>query len=375
MEFMREFPRNVRELAKEIAAFASSNSGTILIGVADDGDVAGLPATSPSARDELVRRIEGVCTGMVQPAVTPRLDWAVEDGKTVLVLTIPRGQQPVYYCNHVAYVRQLTQARPAEPQEVIERVAEFLNIQAAPQADEYAQAIVRLVFSVAVAQIAADEIDERKTNPWLDEIRSHLHTAAGYARSVAAEDVMSRRDEVTLIRSFASAADSAADYRLSIGAESWSEFRRRVQEAGTLAQEINETLIARVTQDEAGIRRNLADVRQYAREIAGHAERIHQLADGGRLQATLSGIATIGANVLHRAVFPLHRIPEELHSRLVSVARSLHLLEVRRTYGSRVETLDDLQDRLEEAASELLSVADDASRVMTMSSETDGRSV
>ena len=41
LEFMERYPENGYELSKEIAAFASSNSGTILIGVADDGSLAG----------------------------------------------------------------------------------------------------------------------------------------------------------------------------------------------------------------------------------------------------------------------------------------------------------------------------------------------
>ena len=67
-EFMVSYPQNGYELSKEIPAFASSNPGTILIGVSDHGSVAGLEdVDTPEGRDRLCRRIEGVCSGTVRP--------------------------------------------------------------------------------------------------------------------------------------------------------------------------------------------------------------------------------------------------------------------------------------------------------------------
>lgn len=41
LEYMQAFPENVRELGKEIAAFATSNQGTIVLGVSDREQIAG----------------------------------------------------------------------------------------------------------------------------------------------------------------------------------------------------------------------------------------------------------------------------------------------------------------------------------------------
>lgn len=38
VEFKREFPQQVSDLAKEVAAFATSNTGTIFLGIDDNGD-------------------------------------------------------------------------------------------------------------------------------------------------------------------------------------------------------------------------------------------------------------------------------------------------------------------------------------------------
>ena len=125
---MENFPANARELAKEIAAFATSNAGTILIGVSDSGELVGLPSCATAdGRDQIIRRLEGITRGTVRPAVTPTARFALENGVIVLVLSVPKGLQPVYYSSNTPYVRHLTEARPAEPHEVIERVTEYLQ--------------------------------------------------------------------------------------------------------------------------------------------------------------------------------------------------------------------------------------------------------
>src|SRR5271166_484092 len=74
LEYMEFFPQQARELAKEVAAFATSNQGIILLGVSDSGDFVGLAdAKTPEGRDSFVRRIEGICRGTLKPAITPRV--------------------------------------------------------------------------------------------------------------------------------------------------------------------------------------------------------------------------------------------------------------------------------------------------------------
>ncbi|GAF69599.1 unnamed protein product, partial [marine sediment metagenome] len=111
LEYMESFPQNVRELSKEIAAFASSNQGTILIGVSDVGDLVGLEnAEDFSRRDELLRRIEGVCSGTINPSITPIVKFCIEENKVVLAILVPKGSQPIYYSHHIPYVRHITQS-------------------------------------------------------------------------------------------------------------------------------------------------------------------------------------------------------------------------------------------------------------------------
>ena len=106
IEFMERYPDNSYDLSKEIPAFASSNPGTILIGVADDRALAGLDGVdTPEGRDRLCRRMEGVCSGNVRPAITPEVKFALESDAVVLAIEVPRGTQPVYYSRQMPYVR------------------------------------------------------------------------------------------------------------------------------------------------------------------------------------------------------------------------------------------------------------------------------
>jgi len=60
LEYKQEFPKNARDLGKEIAAFATSNTGTIIIGVSDFGELVGLPSChSLEERDQILQRLGG----------------------------------------------------------------------------------------------------------------------------------------------------------------------------------------------------------------------------------------------------------------------------------------------------------------------------
>src|SRR5690349_931860 len=79
LDYKKEIPSNAREIGRSVAAFATSNPGHILIGVNNDGALLGAPgAETPDGRDELVKRISGVCRITVKPSITPEFAFAVE---------------------------------------------------------------------------------------------------------------------------------------------------------------------------------------------------------------------------------------------------------------------------------------------------------
>ena len=131
---MQQFPSQVRDLGKEIAAFATSGGGVILIGVDDVGRLIGLAHMDQvSERDNYLRRIQGIAHGTVAPPITPHVGFACEGSTTVLFIRVQEGNQPVYYCEGRPYIRHLTESRPAKPEEVVARVMQYASARTASE--------------------------------------------------------------------------------------------------------------------------------------------------------------------------------------------------------------------------------------------------
>jgi len=117
-EFIADFSDQPREVAKEVAAFATSGGGKILLGVKNDGSVAALNCDD---HDKIVHRVQGIVR-TVQPPVKCKLQLCYDEG-FILVIDLPQMQdEPLYYVEERPYVRDLRESRPAKPEEVKERV-------------------------------------------------------------------------------------------------------------------------------------------------------------------------------------------------------------------------------------------------------------
>jgi hypothetical protein len=107
-----------RDLARHIAAFATSGGGVLLIGVRDDGAITGINgAASIEGRDRWRKAIYAASRA-VKPAIVVAPEFIEADALTVLAVRIPRGREPVYYFSNRPYLRDGQASRPAEPDEV-----------------------------------------------------------------------------------------------------------------------------------------------------------------------------------------------------------------------------------------------------------------
>ena len=109
VEFKEAMPNQVRDLAKKLAAFATSGGGLVLIGVANDHTVVGFTDSR--------ERAEGVVQ-LVSPTPRVRVELHQREGKTICAMLVERGEAPVYYADDRPYVRDGTLSRPAKPDEV-----------------------------------------------------------------------------------------------------------------------------------------------------------------------------------------------------------------------------------------------------------------
>ena len=335
LEFMERYPENGYELSKEIAAFASSNPGTILIGVADDGSLAGLDdVDTPEGRDRLCRRIEGVCSGNVRPAITPVVKFAQEGEAVVLAIEVPRGTQPVYYSRNTPYVRHLSQSRPAEPHEVIERVGEWLarNALASATDDEGTRFLSSLAATLIEVLIYGGEFEKRNVNPWLELVRMQLGGAGEELRRLASEDRAVKEGLEDRLRSIADKLDAAASHRLVMGGDSWRTL------SGYVAGAVNEAALLKAEHIDtaplsADAKQDIDDmIQRSARELSDLDRRAQAMANDGRVEELQEEASRIGRQVLTVSHYRIPEQGDEFSDQLREIGGGLHLIETERLY-------------------------------------------
>jgi ATP-dependent DNA helicase RecG len=116
VEFKRDTIDN-RALAKELVAFANLRGGRVILGVDDDGNVAGI------TRDRLEEWVMTACRDKIRPELIPYYEVIrdVEPGKDVAVVQVDRGWtvHHVWHKNHrTYYIRVGTQSREASTEEL-----------------------------------------------------------------------------------------------------------------------------------------------------------------------------------------------------------------------------------------------------------------
>lgn len=130
IEFIECIPDQARHLGIEIAALSSQEGGgTIFLGVGDDGDVVGIDEVGTlKDRDQCRHRIAQIATKVVQPPNPVTVYFNERDGLNVVKVWVPEGSSPIYYVDHIPYIRNLDESRKATPEEVQEYVARRSNV-------------------------------------------------------------------------------------------------------------------------------------------------------------------------------------------------------------------------------------------------------
>ncbi|MBT9156943.1 MAG: hypothetical protein DDT37_01940 [Firmicutes bacterium] len=111
---------NTKSLAGEMAAFANSKGGRILIGVDDAGLVIGLSTDDLRRINQL---ISNTATDCVRPSVSPETENISVDGKLVMVVTVPEGISKPYADNDgVFWVKSGADKRRVTAREEVQRM-------------------------------------------------------------------------------------------------------------------------------------------------------------------------------------------------------------------------------------------------------------
>ena len=105
---------------KTVSAFANGTGGSFFIGVDDDGVAVGLADIKITA-EQISKLVQARISPLPEFVLKPH---RLEDGKSILVLQVPRGDIPPYYYvadgNTIAYVRIGDESVPASPSQLSE---------------------------------------------------------------------------------------------------------------------------------------------------------------------------------------------------------------------------------------------------------------
>jgi len=352
LEYKEIFPKNTSDLAKEIAAFATSNQGTILIGVSDSGDLVGINgADNQEERDNLLKRLEGICRGTVKPAITPVAKFAVENDLIVLVINVPHGRQPVYYSNNIPYIRHLTAARPAEPHEVLELISEYVNSQNIGKSENVTD--VRSGFYSSLARVVgealiyAEQSNDRMINPWLDRWRSEFGYAAAELRELSVLDIAIEDNIVEELKEVACSLDEVATMRLTLGCG--AELTRLIEQAKERLNALKQSRIDSIPLSDDSIEQVKDISIVTGRKLNDLVSRSHNLIETGKIEELQAEASNFGQTLLKIAQYNINALGDGVKEELTSIGRRLHLVETMRLYMDGGISMQAILDSISES--------------------------
>ncbi len=352
LEYMEVFPQQARDLAKEIAAFASTNPGTVLLGVSDDGSLVGLADTAtPAQRDELLRRVEGLCRGTVKPSITPKVTWAIETDQNVLVIQVPKGTEPVYYSGHIPYVRHLSESRPAEPHEVVERIRSQPASDVESEPNPLQDLMSRLASLLVELLVFAEETKERNVNPWLDQWRSQYEYSATKLREMAADQLAVDNGLSDDFNQLASALEAVASFQHTIGGG--PRFDVVKQTALGKILEVKQKYIDSTRLSDNSIAAVSETIKKTYRQLVILAGRMEEKVNQGRIENVQSEASAFGFTLLRLSYYGIDRLRDGLSLELRGIGRDLHLVETERLYMDGGRSINAILDRISAAATRL----------------------
>ena len=357
LEFKREFPSQAHELAKEIAAFATSNEGIILLGVEDNGAIVGLEGMkNPVNRDKLLRRLEGVCNKSVKPAVTPKIFWALEYDMVVLGITIPKGRQPIYYCNNIPYLRHMTSSRPAEPHEVIDIFRNYFNSEFGtniPADDDHTQFYTHLATAIiTILSWAEVPLRYRLLNPWLDEWKAECSQVADELRSLAAQQDAIELELDIRMQELANALDEVIAFPLYMGCQ--DEVETLATKCMDLALDLKRATIDTIELGDDSLRKIPKYISGLARQLQNMADQADDYINNRGCDEFKCKIAGIGNDLLRISFYDLSYLGDGAAMKLRKIALNIRLIEMIQTYLDGGKSERKLIEAAQKTAQELV---------------------
>jgi ATP-dependent DNA helicase RecG len=351
LEFKRELPAQKRDLAKEVAAFASTEGGMILLGVADDGTVVGVQgAQAASVRDDLVGRVVGICQ-QVDPPVRPRLLWASSGEFAVLCVQVDKGEEPLYYVDGRPLIRHANVSRTARPEEV-----KALLSPQPPKKPEINPLLSDLALQLATILRWCDiDADMRCLKPWVDEWTYVAEYSAGRLREIATSDWAIDNQHGDSLETLAEKLDDVAGFLHTFG--SGGDFEEVCAAVRTCADDMLNRLVSPVGVDEDSQAQVRDKVVEFSRQVSSKWGRAEKDVFDGRVEKAQEETSRIGAQIATWTYLPLTFMPQEDKMRLRGVSLEMVELASERTYMDGGESLRRLARHGCDLAAQLSEIA------------------
>lgn len=351
VEFKREMPKQVRDLAKEIAAFASTKGGMILLGVEDDGTIIGIQnAHDPAIRDEYGLRVVGLCQ-VIEPPMRPDLSWASANGVGVLVITVEKGSEPLYYVDSRAYIRHGTASRPATPAEV--RAATMASATGGTETEAKSHPELSTLADVLVniRRWCDTDSNMRSLKPWSEEWSVDAGLYASKLRDIAVSDWAIENHADERLEVMADRLDEVEQFRHFIG--SGRDFDDVCKTVGLAATELMRDLIDPVGVREDTQREVFGAITKHARKLTQMWGRASKDIFDGRVERAQQETYGIGKQITTWSYFPISLVSESTLSDLRRIGLGLVHLVALRVYMDGGASLQHIVDEAQVLVNDL----------------------
>lgn len=351
IEFKREMPKQARDLAKEIAAFSSTRGGMILLGVEDNGTIIGIRNVhDPAIRDEFRLRIVGVCQ-TIEPPVRPNLFWAMANGVGVLVITVEKGTEPLYYVDSRAYIRHDTVSRPATPAEVRAATLAFESVGTEKEAESHPELSALAAVLVNIRRWCETDSNMRSLKPWTDEWSADAGLYASKLRDIAVSDWAMKSKVDERLESLADKLDEIEQFQHFIGGG--GDFDEVCGAAGSAATYLMRDLIDPVGVSEDAQREVLGATIKHARKLTQMWTRAEKDIFDGRVERAQQETYDIGKQITMWSYLPMSLVTERTLSDLRRIGFGFVHLVAQRVYMDGGASLRSIVDEAQALVNDL----------------------
>ncbi len=355
IEFKEKIPESIRELATNIASFATSNSGTIYLGIDNSGNVIGLEnLESPSEKDEFQLRIIGIAK-TVNPSIRVSIEFFKKDDKTVAKIIVPKGFKPIYFVGGIPYLRDLSSSRKAEPSEVEElhyKVYQSQGIlkEASPEQDF----LNNIVVNLADCKLALSDMNEHYVNPYLEQLKYDLGSRGQEIFDASADPIAVEFGLNNELKDLGTKLVEIENYQLYLGQESWKKFLALGEEGAKIVDNSLEKIEKILKKDEGNIPDFIQTVEYEKNKLKNDWEKAQGYKFGSEFDQWRDELR-IFAYDFHRYAFLLDSQKyKDQYLKLIELSTKLRMLTTPKIFGfgaTGYNPIDSMKDQMNECLS------------------------